>query len=159
MLILAAALVALRFVAPLVWVGDPTGDAAAWVATLVGAFDALAVGGALGAGAVLAAFGPAGRRLRDPARLTRFVGRVTLVFLAVHGLAGVLVMAYAAARSPAAFAWPRRSAWPWRCGSATASPPAARGAACAPPGPRWSPDYAGVTPRRGADPAPRRSWR
>ncbi|WP_344134716.1 hypothetical protein, partial [Luedemannella flava] len=52
------------------------------------------------------AFGPAERRLRDPARLTRFVGRVTLVFLAVHGLAGVLVMAYAAARSPAAFAWP-----------------------------------------------------
>ena len=38
-LVIAAALVALRLVAPLVWVGDDV----AWVATLVGAFDALAV--------------------------------------------------------------------------------------------------------------------
>ncbi|GAA1775487.1 permease prefix domain 1-containing protein [Luedemannella helvata] len=101
-LILAAALVALRLVAPLVWSG---GDVA-WVASLVGAFDTLAVAGALGAGAILLAYGPAGRRLGDPVRLTRLVGRSTLVFLAVHGLAGVLVMASVAVRAPAAFAWP-----------------------------------------------------
>jgi hypothetical protein len=112
-LIIAAALVALRLVAPFVWhTADAASttlagyDVAAGLARLVAAFDVLAIAGALSAGVALLAYGPAARLVRDPARLTRFVGRATLIFLAVHGLAGVLVMAYAALRSPAALAWP-----------------------------------------------------
>ena len=107
-LLVAGALVALRLVAPLVSATGPAVDDA-WARSyglLVGAFDVLAVVGAVGAGAAVLAYGPVGRRLRDPARLTRVLGRATLGFLCVHGLAGLLVMAYAAVRSPAAFAWP-----------------------------------------------------
>jgi hypothetical protein len=101
----AAALVALRWLAPLLWPGRPVSGGAGLLLVADG-FGYLALAGA---GAALAArllLGWGSRFAPDGARVVRAVGRVGLGFLALHGLVGLTVYLWSLARWPAFLASP-----------------------------------------------------
>lgn len=108
-LLIALALPALTAAAPLMWWHSPWSVGA--VASprylqLSQAFDCLSITGGLLAALVLFGFGPGSRFIRDGMRLTRALGRGTLGFLTVHGLAGLAVCLWSVALWPTALQWP-----------------------------------------------------
>lgn len=107
-LLIALALPVLTVLAPLMWWHGPWPGtpASPYYLRLAQAFDYLSLGGGVVAALVLVGFGPGSRYIADGVRLTRALGRGTLTFLVVHGLAGGGVYLWSVSLWPAALRWP-----------------------------------------------------
>ncbi len=107
-LLFAVALVALRYLTPLMWHSRWTGGGAgaAGYQWLAACFDYLTLAGAVVALLAWLALGWGSRFVPDGARLTRLVGRGALGFLALHGLSGAAIYLWSLAQWPDFVRWP-----------------------------------------------------
>jgi hypothetical protein len=116
-LLLALSLPALHLIAPLMWWKGP------WIAaeppgpgylTLAAHFDYLLFGATALAVLALVGFRWGGRFVRDGRRYARAIGVGALVFLAVHGATGAVVLGVSF------YQWPESMRWPPMIGGSTA---------------------------------------
>jgi hypothetical protein len=108
-LLIAVALPLLVVTAPLMWWRSPwAGHVALPVgyARLTAGFDVLSIAGSVLAVLVLVGYGWGSRYLRDGVRLTEAVGWCGLLFLLVHGVAGVAIYLWSIYQWPAMVFWP-----------------------------------------------------
>lgn len=106
-LVVVLALPVLHLLAPLMWLNAPwDGPKNPDYFTLAAVFDYLSLSGAVMAGLVLLGFGRGHRFAPDGVRLTRWFGAGTLVFMAVHGLAGAVIITWSLVQWPKAMTWP-----------------------------------------------------
>jgi len=108
-LLFGTALVALRYLTPLIWAGTPwtrTTSATSGYLLVATGFDYLALVGAAGAAVAWLLLGWGSRYLPDSAGVVRVVGRAAMVFLGLHGVVGLTIYTWSLSRWPAFLHWP-----------------------------------------------------
>ncbi len=108
-LLFAVALVALRYLTPLMWADSPFARAelgSAGYQLAAAGFDYLAQAGAVAALIGWLLLGWGSRYVPDGARVVRAVGRAALGFLALHGLCGLTIYLWSLLRWPGFAHWP-----------------------------------------------------